>query len=45
MGNPLDGTGDAGCMALVEHDPARTIFTRFIPPQNKLSARGAWKAY
>jgi nicotinamidase-related amidase len=32
-------------VALVEHDPARTIFTRFIPPQNKLSARGAWKAY
>jgi nicotinamidase-related amidase len=31
-------------VTLVEHAP-RTIFTRFIPPQNKLSARGAWKAY
>jgi nicotinamidase-related amidase len=32
-------------VALVEHDPARTIFTRFIPPKNKEAARGAWKAY
>jgi nicotinamidase-related amidase len=32
-------------VALVEHAPARTIFTRFIPPQNKDSVRGAWKAY
>jgi nicotinamidase-related amidase len=30
---------------LVERAPARTIFTRFIPPRNKQSARGVWKAY
>jgi nicotinamidase-related amidase len=30
---------------LVEHAPERTIFTRFIPPQNKQSARGVWKIY
>jgi nicotinamidase-related amidase len=32
-------------VALVEHAPIRTVFTRFIPPQNKHSARGIWKAY
>jgi nicotinamidase-related amidase len=32
-------------VALVEHAPMRTVFTRFIPPQNKHSARGIWKAY
>jgi len=31
--------------ALVEHAPERTIFTRFIPPQTKESARGMWKLY
>ena len=33
------------CARLVERAPARTIFTRFIPPQDKHSARGVWKAY
>jgi nicotinamidase-related amidase len=32
-------------VALVEHAPAHTIFTRFIPPKNKEAARGVWKAY
>jgi nicotinamidase-related amidase len=32
-------------VALVEHAPARTVFTRFIPPQSKNSAPGVWKAY
>jgi nicotinamidase-related amidase len=31
--------------ALVEHAPERTVFTRFIPPQNKESARGIWQIY
>jgi nicotinamidase-related amidase len=31
--------------ALVEHAPARTVFTRFIPPLNKEEPRGVWKAY
>jgi nicotinamidase-related amidase len=31
--------------SLVEHAPARTIFTRFIPPLNKQEARGVWRAY
>jgi hypothetical protein len=31
--------------ALVERAPERTIFTRFIPPQTKESARGMWKLY
>ena len=29
--------------ALVERAPERTIFTRFIPPQTKESARGIWQ--
>jgi nicotinamidase-related amidase len=32
-------------IALVAHAPERTVFTRFIPPQNKQSARGVWKTY
>lgn len=32
-------------LALVEHAPARTVFTRFIPPQSKKTACGVWKAY
>ena len=32
-------------VALVEHVPVRTIFTRFIPPKNKEAARGMWKCY
>jgi nicotinamidase-related amidase len=32
-------------VALVEHAPVRTVFTRFIPPQSKEAARGVWKAY
>jgi nicotinamidase-related amidase len=32
-------------LRLASHAPARTVFTRFIPPQNKQSARGVWKAY
>jgi nicotinamidase-related amidase len=31
--------------ALVERAPKRTVFTRFIPPQSKESARGVWKIY
>jgi len=30
---------------LIAHAPERTIFTRFIPPQNKEAARGVWRAY
>lgn len=30
---------------IVGYAPERTIFTRFIPPQNKQAARGAWRAY
>ena len=33
------------CVALVEHDPAQTIFTRFIPPNTAADAHGAWKGY
>src|ERR1700748_3638759 len=29
----------------VERAPERTIFTRFIRPQNKEAARGVWRAY
>jgi nicotinamidase-related amidase len=32
-------------VTLVERAPTRTVFTRFIPPENKQSARGVWKAY
>ncbi|WP_353038254.1 isochorismatase family protein [Mesorhizobium sp. M1216] len=32
-------------VALVELDPARTIFTRFIPPQSPDDAVGAWRRY
>jgi nicotinamidase-related amidase len=32
-------------VALVEHAAARTVFTRFIPPQSKKMAVGVWKAY
>jgi nicotinamidase-related amidase len=30
---------------LVEYAPERTIFTRFIPPQNAEAAHGVWRAY
>lgn len=30
---------------LVEHAPARTIFTRFIPPPTPAQARGMWRPY
>jgi nicotinamidase-related amidase len=32
-------------VSLVERAPARTIFTRFIPPLRKEDARGVWRAY
>jgi nicotinamidase-related amidase len=31
--------------ALAQRTPTRTVFTRFIPPQNKEAARGVWKIY
>jgi nicotinamidase-related amidase len=31
--------------SLVDRCPDRTIFTRFIPPENAQTARGAWKSY
>ena len=31
--------------ALVDLNPARTIFTRFIPPSTVLEASGAWQSY
>ncbi len=30
---------------LVRRDPARTIFTRFVPAQNAEAAQGAWRQY
>jgi nicotinamidase-related amidase len=32
-------------VAIVELDPARTIFTRFIPPQSPDEVGGAWERY
>lgn len=32
-------------VAVVEVDPARTIFTRFIPPQSPDDVGGAWRRY
>jgi nicotinamidase-related amidase len=32
-------------LAVVEHAPARTIFTRFIPPLTAADAPGRWQAY
>jgi nicotinamidase-related amidase len=32
-------------VALVELDPARTVFTRFIPPQSADDVGGAWRRY
>ncbi|MER9962727.1 cysteine hydrolase [Mesorhizobium sp. M0045] len=32
-------------VALVELDPARTIFTRFIPPRSPDDVGGAWRRY
>jgi nicotinamidase-related amidase len=32
-------------VALVEHGPARTIFTRFIPPEDPSGAHGAWRDF
>lgn len=31
--------------AIVDQQPARTIFTRFIPPASPQAARGAWRQY
>jgi nicotinamidase-related amidase len=31
--------------ALAQHAPARTVFTRFIPPRTKHDVRGIWRAY
>lgn len=31
--------------AIVEQQPARTIFTRFIPPASPDAAQGAWRQY
>lgn len=31
--------------AIVERDPAHTVFTRFIPPPHPEDAVGAWQAY
>lgn len=31
--------------AIVERDPARTVFTRFIPPEHPEDAPGAWQDY
>lgn len=31
--------------ALVDRQPTRTIFTRFMPPRSAAEARGAWQAY
>lgn len=33
------------CVALAEHDPERTILTRFVPPQVPEEAHGAWRPY
>ncbi|WP_244548492.1 cysteine hydrolase family protein [Bosea vaviloviae] len=33
------------CAALVERDPSRTIFTRFIPPNTAADGHGAWRGY
>jgi len=32
-------------VSIVEHYPARTLFTRFIPPQFPQQASGTWRAY
>ena len=32
-------------VAVVELDPARTIFTRFIPPRSPDDVGGAWRRY
>ena len=32
-------------VAIVELDPARTIFTRFIPPRSPDDIGGAWRRY
>jgi len=32
-------------IAVVEVDPARTIFTRFIPPRSPDDISGAWRRY
>lgn len=31
--------------AIVAQQPARTVFTRFIPPERPEQAQGAWKSY
>ncbi|MDB5621156.1 cysteine hydrolase [Tardiphaga sp.] len=32
-------------ISVVEHDPARTVFTRFIPPASPEEANGMWRSY
>ncbi|MCC8982973.1 cysteine hydrolase [Bradyrhizobium acaciae] len=32
-------------VALAQHAPECTVFTRFIPPRSKHEARGIWRAY
>ena len=32
-------------VSLVEHAPARTVFTRFMPPPTPAHARGMWRPY
>jgi nicotinamidase-related amidase len=44
MGHAMDGARNAASQRPL-HAPARTIFTRFIPPLTKENARGVWKAY
>src|SRR4051812_18968036 len=31
--------------AVARNDPARTVFTRFMPPERPEVARGRWRAY
>lgn len=30
---------------IVRHDPARTLFTRFVPPHESAEAEGTWRRY
>ena len=41
----LDAARDAQVEQLVERAPERTIFTRFLPPENPEDAPGRWRAY
>lgn len=35
----------SAAVRLAEHDPARTVFTRFIPPRRAEDAGGTWRPY